>query len=41
MAQAIVFGLVFATTITMLLIPCLYAIVDDFTIRFTPAPKTP
>jgi multidrug efflux pump subunit AcrB len=41
MAQAIVFGLVFATTITMLLIPCLYAIVDDFTMRFTPAPKTP
>lgn len=30
MAQAIVFGLIFATTITMLLIPCLYAILDDF-----------
>lgn len=29
MAQAIVFGLIFATSITMLLIPCLYAIVDD------------
>jgi multidrug efflux pump subunit AcrB len=30
MAQAIVFGLLFASAITMILIPCLYAIVDDF-----------
>lgn len=29
MAQAIVWGLTFATLITMLLIPCLYAILDD------------
>ncbi len=29
MAQAIVFGLSFATLITMVLIPCLYAILDD------------
>ncbi len=29
MAQAIVFGLSFATLITMVLIPCLYAIFDD------------
>lgn len=31
MAQAIVFGLTFATVITMILIPCLYSILDDFT----------
>ena len=30
MAQAIVFGLTFATLITLVLIPCLYAILDDF-----------
>lgn len=29
MAQAIVFGLAFATLITLILIPCLYAILDD------------
>jgi len=29
MAQAVVWGLTFATLITMILIPCLYAIVDD------------
>ncbi len=29
MAQAIVFGLTFATMITLVLIPCLYAILDD------------
>jgi len=29
MAQAVVFGLSFATLITMILIPCLYAILDD------------
>lgn len=29
MAQAIVFGLLFASLITMLLIPCLYSIIDD------------
>jgi multidrug efflux pump subunit AcrB len=30
MAQAIVFGLAFATLITLVLIPCLYAILDDW-----------
>jgi multidrug efflux pump subunit AcrB len=30
MAQAIVFGLSFATLITLVLIPCLYAILDDW-----------
>jgi Cu/Ag efflux pump CusA len=30
MAQAIVWGLTFATLITLVLIPCLYAILDDF-----------
>ncbi len=30
MAQAIVWGLSFASLITMILIPCLYAILDDF-----------
>jgi multidrug efflux pump subunit AcrB len=30
MAQAIVFGLTFATLITLVLIPCLYAILDDW-----------
>lgn len=30
MAQAIIFGLIFASLITMVLIPCLYAILDDF-----------
>ncbi len=29
MAQAIIFGLIFATMITMILIPCLYAVIDD------------
>ncbi len=29
MAQAIIFGLLFASLITMILIPCLYAIIDD------------
>jgi multidrug efflux pump subunit AcrB len=29
MAQAIVWGLTFATLITLVLIPCLYAILDD------------
>lgn len=29
MAQAIVFGLLFASLITMILIPCLYSIIDD------------
>ncbi len=29
MAQAIIFGLIFATMITMVLIPCLYAVIDD------------
>jgi multidrug efflux pump subunit AcrB len=32
MAQAIVFGLTFATLLTMVLIPCLYSILDDMTI---------
>ena len=30
MAQAIVFGLTFATIITLVLIPCLYSVLDDF-----------
>ncbi|MFV0337224.1 MAG: efflux RND transporter permease subunit [Chthoniobacterales bacterium] len=30
MAQAIIFGLSFASLITMILIPCLYSILDDF-----------
>lgn len=30
MAQAIVFGLTFATLITLVLIPCLYAVLDDW-----------
>jgi len=29
MAQAIVFGLIFATLITLILIPCLYSVLDD------------
>lgn len=29
MAQAIVFGLIFSSLITMILIPCLYSIIDD------------
>jgi hypothetical protein len=41
MAQAIVWGLTFATLITLVLIPCLYAILDDFNLavarRTTPA----
>lgn len=32
MAQALVWGLTFATTITLVLIPCLYAILDDVTL---------
>jgi hypothetical protein len=32
MAQALVWGLTFATMITLILIPCLYAIVDDVTL---------
>lgn len=34
MAQAIVFGLSFATLLTLLLIPCLYAILDDIKAAF-------
>jgi multidrug efflux pump subunit AcrB len=43
MAQAIVFGLTFATLITLVLIPCLYAILDDLTLLFQRKahPKTP
>lgn len=33
MAQALVWGLTFATLITLVLIPCLYAILDDITLR--------
>ena len=29
MAQAIIFGLSFASLITMILIPCLYSVLDD------------
>jgi multidrug efflux pump subunit AcrB len=32
MAQALVWGLTFATSITLVLIPCLYAILDDVTL---------
>jgi multidrug efflux pump subunit AcrB len=32
MAQALVWGLTFATMITLILIPCLYAILDDVTL---------
>jgi len=32
MAQALVWGLTFATVITLVLIPCLYAILDDITL---------
>jgi multidrug efflux pump subunit AcrB len=35
MAQAIVFGLTFATLITLVLIPCLYAVLDDWNALFT------
>ena len=43
MAQAIVFGLTFATLITLVLIPCLYAILDDLTLLFQRKahPKSP
>lgn len=34
MAQAIVFGLSFATLLTMVLIPCLYSILDDMALAF-------
>ncbi|MGF1657469.1 MAG: efflux RND transporter permease subunit [Verrucomicrobiales bacterium] len=37
MAQAIVFGLSFATLITLILIPCLYAILDDAKAYFSKA----
>jgi hypothetical protein len=44
MAQAIVWGLTFATLITLVLIPCLYAILDDFNLavarRRGKAPET-
>jgi hypothetical protein len=29
MAQAIIFGLSFASLLTMILIPCLYSVLDD------------
>jgi len=40
MAQAIVFGLTFATLITLILIPCLYAVLDDLhrLVRSRPQP---
>jgi multidrug efflux pump subunit AcrB len=45
MAQAIIWGLCFATCLTLIFIPCLYAIVDDIKIlttrkKLTPAPET-
>ena len=33
MAISIVFGLVFSTILTLIIIPCLYAILDDFMLR--------
>lgn len=33
-AMAIVWGLSFATLLTLVLIPCVYAIIDDITLRF-------
>ncbi len=33
-ALAIVWGLSFATLLTLVLIPCIYAIMDDITLRF-------
>jgi len=42
MAQAIVFGLTFATLITLLLIPCLYSVLDDLHgLVFRHAPDAP
>ena len=34
MALAICWGLVFATGLTLIVIPCIYAIIDDITIKF-------
>ncbi|MCH8474630.1 MAG: efflux RND transporter permease subunit [Opitutales bacterium] len=39
MAQAIVFGLLFASAITMILIPCLYSITDDLKGLFRKRPQ--
>jgi len=35
MAMAICWGLVFATALTLILIPCIYAIIDDLTLKLT------
>jgi multidrug efflux pump subunit AcrB len=35
MAISIAWGLTFSSTLTLLLIPCLYTIVDDIKIRFS------
>ncbi len=34
MALAICWGLVFATALTLIVIPCIYAIVDDLSVKF-------
>ena len=34
MALTIVWGIVFATALTLIVIPCIYAIIDDVTLRF-------
>ena len=39
MAQAIIFGLSFASLITMLLIPCLYSVLDDLHRLLIPPPR--
>ncbi len=35
MAMAICWGLVFATALTLIVLPCIYAIIDDLTIKLT------
>ncbi len=37
MAQAIIFGLTFASLLTMILIPCLYSVLDDLHALLTPS----
>ena len=43
MALTITWGLIFATILTLIIIPCIYAIVDDLTERIThrPTESTP
>ncbi len=37
---AIPFGIVFATSIILLLVPCLYMVLEDVTVRLTGEPVT-